>query len=80
MGLFFFSDSHNYETSSFSKGFLNLKTVNTKKYGREVMIKNAISSWNDIQKTFSSHVLRDLSPCKLKSLLVKHFLETYSND
>ena len=30
----FSSDSHNYETSSSSKGLLNNKTVNTKKYGR----------------------------------------------
>ena len=37
------------------------------------MIHNAISSWNDIQKTISTHVLRDVSSPKLKSLLVKHF-------
>ena len=70
----FSSDSHNYETSSSSKGLLKLKTENNKKYGREAMINNAISSWNDIHKTISSHVLRDLSSSKLKSLLVKHFL------
>ena len=41
------------------------------------MIHNAILSWNNIQKIISSHVLRDLSYSKLKSLLVKHFLKTY---
>ena len=76
----FSSDSHNYETSSSSKGFLKTKTVNTKKYGREAMTNNAVSSWNNIQKIISSHVLRDLSYSKLKSLLVKYFLKSYSNN
>ena len=53
----FSSDSHNYETSSSSKGFLKVKTVNTKKYGREAITNNAVSSWNNIQKIFSSHIL-----------------------
>ena len=48
----FSSDSHNYETSS-SK----VKTVNTKKYGREAKSNNAMSSWNNIQKIILSQVL-----------------------
>ena len=44
----FSSDSHNYETSSSSKGLLKVKTVNTKKYGREAMTNNAVLSWNNI--------------------------------
>ena len=72
----FSSDSHNYETSSSSKGLLKVKTVNIKKYGREAMINNAISSWNNI----SSHAICNLSYSKLKSLLVKYFLKTYSNN
>ena len=48
----FSSDSHNYETSSSSKGLLKIKTVNTKKYGRAAMTNNAVSSWNNIQKFF----------------------------
>ena len=67
----FASDSHNYETSSSPKSLLKVKTVNTKKYGREAMTNNAVSSWNNIQKLFSSHVLQDLLYFKLKSLLVK---------
>ena len=63
----FSSDSHNYETSSSSKGLLKVKTVNTKKYGREAMTNNAVSSWNNIQKIFPSHVLRVLSYSRLKS-------------
>ena len=76
----FSSDSHNYETSSFSKGLLEVKTVNAKKYGREAMTNNAVSSWSNIQIFFSSQVLRDLSYFKLKSLLVKHFLNSYLNN
>ena len=73
----FSSDSHNYETSSYSKVLLRVKTVNTKKYGREAMTNDAISSLNNIQTTISSHVRQDLSYSKLKSLLVKHFLKSY---
>ena len=58
---------------------LKLKTVITENYGREAIIYNAISSWN-IQKMISSHVLNDLSYSKLLSLLVKHFLKSYSNN
>ena len=53
----FSSDSYNYETSSSSKGLLMVKTVNTKNYGREAMTTNAVSSWNNSQNIFSSHVL-----------------------
>ena len=76
----FSSDSHNYETFSSSKGLLKVKTVNTKKYGREAMTNNSVSSWTNIQKIFSSHVLRELSHSKLKSSLVKYFLKSYSNN
>ena len=48
----FSSDSHNYETSISSKDFLKVKTVSTKKYGREAMINDAISSWNIFKKLF----------------------------
>ena len=75
----FSSDSHNYETSSSSKGLLKVKTVNTKKYGREAMTNNAISC-NSVQKIISSHVLRDLSYSKLKSLLLKYFLKSNSSN
>ena len=76
----FSSDSHNYETSSSSKGLLKVKTVNTKKYGREAMTNNAVLSRNNIQKIFPSHVLQDLSYSRLKSLIVKYFLKSYSNN
>ena len=73
-------DSLNYENSSSSKCLLKVKTVNTKKYGREAMTNNAISSWNSIQKIISSHLLQDLSYSNLRSLLVKHFLKSYPNN
>ena len=44
------------------------------------MIDNAMSSWNNIQKNISFHVLHDLSYSKLKFLLVRHFLKTSSNN
>ena len=43
------------------------------------MMNNALLSWNNIQK-ISSDVLCDLLYSKLKYLLVKHFLKTYSNN
>ena len=77
----FSSDSHNYETSSSSKALLKVKTVkNTNKYGKEALTNDAVSSWNNIQKIFPSYVLQDLSYSKLESLLVKHFVKSYSNN
>ena len=76
----FSSDSHSYETSSSSKGLLKVKTVNTKKYGREAKTNNAVSSWNNIQNILPSHILQELSYSRLKSLLVKYFLKSYSNN
>ena len=40
------------------KGLLKIKTVNAKKYGTEAMTNNAVSSWNNIQKIFSSCMTR----------------------
>ena len=76
----FSPELHNYETSCSSKGLLKVKTVKTKKYGKEAMINNAILSWNNIKKIILCHVLRDLSYYKLKSLLVKHFLRYFNID
>ena len=56
----FSSDCYNYETSSSSKALLKVKAANTKIYGGEDMINNAISSWNNIQKIILSHVLRSI--------------------
>ena len=73
------SDSHRYETSCSSKGFLKVNIANTKKYGREALINSTMSSWNDIQKYFSSNKrLRDVPTFKLKSLLTKHFPKPYN--
>ena len=73
------SESHRYETSCFFKGLLKVNNVNTKKYGRKDLINSAISSWNDIQKYFSSNtMLPDIPTFNLKSLLKKNFLETYN--
>ena len=48
----FSSDSHNYETSSYSKGMLKVKTVITKKYDRKDMKNNAISLWRKHSKIY----------------------------
>ena len=75
----FSSDSHRYKTSCSLKGCLKVNIANTKKYGREALINSAVSSWNDIQKYFSSNkILCDVPTFKLKSLLKKHFLDTYN--
>ena len=52
---------------------LKVKTVNTKKYGREAKSNNAISSWNNFQKIILSQALWDLSYSTLKSLLVNRY-------
>ena len=62
----FCSDSYRYETSCSLKEFSKVNNVNTKKYGSEALINSAISSWNDIQKHFSSNKMpRDVPTFKL---------------
>ena len=62
----FSSDSYRYETSCSLKEFSKVNNVNTKKYGSEALINSAISSWNDIQKHFSSNKMpRDVPTFKL---------------
>ena len=60
-----FPQTHKYKTSYSFKGFLKVN-VSTKKYGREALINGARSSWNDIQKYFSSDkMLRDVPTFKV---------------
>ena len=62
----FSSDWYRYETSCSLKEFSKVNNVNTKKYGSEALINSAISSWNDIQKHFSSNKMpRDVPTFKL---------------
>ena len=58
------------ETSCSFEGFLKVNNdIYTKKYGREALVNSTISSWNDIQKYFSSNkMLRDVPSLKLPSL------------
>ena len=75
----FSTDSYRCETSCSFKGFLKINNESTKKLGREALINNAISSWNEIIKYISSNkMLGDVPTFKLKPLLKKHFLETYN--
>ena len=75
----FSSDPLWYETSSSSKGSLKVDISNIKRYDKEGLINSAISSRNEIEKRISSNkMLRDIPSFELKSLLAKHFLETYN--
>ena len=74
----FSSDSFMYKKSYSSIRFLKVNIPNTKRCGREALINSAISSCNEIEKRNSySKILRGIPSFKLKSLLAKHFLETY---
>ena len=75
----FSAGSYRCETFCSFKGFLKINNESTKKLGREALINNAISSWNEIIKYISSNkMLGDVPTFKLKPLLKKHFLETYN--
>ena len=78
----FFSDQHNYETSSSTQGNLIKLFYKTNKYGKYLITVCAIESWNKIQKQLKNillHSLKTYPPIKLKQLTLIFILNHINN-
>ena len=64
----FFSDQHNYETSSSTQGKLMKLFYETNRYGKYSIIVSAVASWKKIQKQLKNMLLKDLSSSKIKTV------------
>ena len=66
----FSSDQHNYETSSSTQGNLTKLFYKTNRYGKYSITVSIVEWWNKVQKQLKDMLLKDLSPWKIKQLLV----------
>ena len=69
--------SHNYQTLFASKGNLQIPSVQTTSYGKNVFVYIVIKNLNDIQKEMKGVMLNTFSLVKLKSLLIPFYLNMY---
>ena len=60
----FFSDQHNYETSSSTQGNLTKLFYKTNRYGKYSITVSSVQLWNKIQKQRKDMLLKDLTPKK----------------
>ena len=75
----FFSDQHNYETSSSTQGNLIKLFYKTNRYGKYSITVSAVESWNKIQKHLKDMLLEDISPNKIKTVVSDFFLSHVNN-
>ena len=73
----FFSDQHNYKTSSSTEDNLIKLFYKTKRYGRYSITLTAVESWNKIQKQLKDMLLKDLSPNTIKTIVSDFYLQSY---
>ena len=67
-----FTLSHSYQTLFASKGILQIPSVQT--VSKKCFVYMVIRIWNDIQKEMKGVMLNTFSLVKLKSLLIKFYL------
>ena len=72
----FFSDQHNYETSSSTQGKLMKLFYETNRYGKYSITVSAVASWNKIQKQLKNMLLKDLSPNKAKTVVTNFYFQS----
>ena len=66
----FASDQHNYETSSSIQGNL-IKPFG--RYGKYSITIRAVELWNKIQKQLKNILLKDISPNKIKTVVINFY-------
>ena len=63
----------------YEKGILKVKSFNTKSHGKEVVIYNAINTWNSLQKQLNHFQLRNLSMFQLFGASLSESLSTLTH-
>ena len=66
----FASDQHNYEISSSIQGNL-IKPFG--RYGKYSITISAVELWNKIQKQLKNILLKDISPNKIKTVVINFY-------
>ena len=72
----FCSNVHNYETTSSATCKL-FKPFCTNLYGKNSITVNAIDAWNKAQTSLADTILKDLTPNKIKTIIMKRMIDRY---
>ena len=73
----FCSNVHNYETTSSATCKLFKPSFRTNLYGKNSITVNAIDAWNKAQTSLADTILKDLTPNKLKTIIMKKMIDSY---
>ena len=73
----FCSTIHNYETTSSTTCKLFKPSFLTDLYGKNSITVNAIDAYNKAQTSLGDFILKDLTPNKIKTIIMKRFIDSY---
>ena len=73
----FCSNVHNYETTSSATCKLFKPSFRTNLYGKNSITVNAIDAWNKAQTSLADTILKDLTPNKIKTIIMKKMIDSY---
>ena len=73
----FCSNIHNYETTSSASYKLFKPSFRTNLYGKSSITVNAIDAWNKAQTSLGDTNLKDLTPNKIKTIIMKRINDSY---
>ena len=73
----FCSHVHNYETTSSATCKLFKPSFHTNLYGKNSIRVNAIDAWNKAQTSLGDTILKDLTPNKIKTIIMKRMIDSY---
>ena len=68
---------HNYETTSSATCKLFKPSFCTNLYGKNSITVNAIDAWNKAQTSLGDTILKDLTPNKIKTIIMKKMIDSY---
>ena len=67
----------NYETTSFATCKLFKPSIRTNLNGKNSIAANAIDTWNKVQTSLSDTILKDLTPNKIKTIIMEKMIDSY---
>ena len=73
----FCSNVHNYETTSSATCKVFKPSFRTNLYGKNSIIVNAIDACNKAQTSLADAILKDLTPNKIKTIIMKKMIDSY---
>ena len=73
----FYSNVHDYETASSASCKLFKLSFCTNLYGKNLIAVNAIDGWNKAQTSLGDTILKDLTPNKIKTIIMKRMIDGY---